>query len=82
MGENAVFSGLDLVVILVVLFAFFYATGSGGKSEFTLEPLTLAVAAVVAGVAAVYLLRSRSPLDSSREGNSSAASYLDLTLEP
>ncbi len=50
------FTGLDLVVILLVFFAFFYATGSSKDSEFKLEPLTLLVVAIVVGMVAVSLL--------------------------
>jgi hypothetical protein len=51
-----VFTGLDLVVILIVLGAFFYATSSGKESEFKLEPLTLLVVAIVVGMIAISLL--------------------------
>jgi hypothetical protein len=57
MGESAMFTGFDVVVILIVFFAFFYATGSSGDSEFKLEPLTLLVVAIVVGMVAVSLLR-------------------------
>ncbi len=50
------FTGLDLVVILIVFAAFFYATGSGKSSEFKLEPLTLLVVAIVVGMVAMSLL--------------------------
>lgn len=50
------FTGFDLVVILIVFFAIFYATGSGGDSEFKLEPLTLLVVTIVVGMVAVSLL--------------------------
>lgn len=51
------FTGLDLVVILLVFFAFFYATSPPGKdSEFKLEPLTLLVVTIVVGMIAVSLL--------------------------
>jgi hypothetical protein len=56
MGDSAVFTGFDLVVILLVFFAFFYATGSSKESEFKLEPLTLLVVAIVVGMVAVSLL--------------------------
>lgn len=55
-GESAVFTGLDLVVILIVFMAFFYATGSSKDSEFKLEPLTLLVVTIVVGMVAVSLL--------------------------
>jgi hypothetical protein len=51
-----VFTGLDLVVILVVFFAFFYATGTSKDTEFKLEPLTLLVVTIVVGMVAVSLL--------------------------
>lgn len=52
------FTGLDLVVVLIVFFAFFYATGSSGKgAEFKLEPLTLLIVAIVVGMVAFSLLR-------------------------
>lgn len=50
------FTGFDLVVILVVLGAFFYATGSSKGSDFKLEPLTLLLVAIVVGMVAVSLL--------------------------
>ncbi len=50
------FSGIDLVVILFVFFAFFYATGKSQESEFTLEPLTLLVVAIVGGMVAMSVL--------------------------
>jgi hypothetical protein len=56
MGDSAVFTGFDLVVILLVFCAFFYATGSSKESEFKLEPLTLLVVAIVVGMVAVSLL--------------------------
>jgi hypothetical protein len=51
-----VFTGLDLVVILLVIAGFFYATGSSKESSFKLEPLTLLVVAIVVGMVAVSLL--------------------------
>lgn len=57
MGGIVVFTGFDAVVILIVFFAFFYATGSSGDSELKLEPLTLLVVAIVVGMVAVSLLR-------------------------
>jgi hypothetical protein len=51
-----VFTGIDLVVILLVFFAFFYATGKSTESELTLEPLTLLVVAIVAGMVAISVL--------------------------
>ncbi|WP_017300207.1 hypothetical protein [Nodosilinea nodulosa] len=59
MGESAVFTGLDLVVILIVFFAFFYATSPPGKddSKFKFEPLTLLVVSIVVGMIAVSLLK-------------------------
>ncbi len=51
------FTGLDLVVILLVFFAFFYATSIPSKdSNFKLEPLTLLVVTIVVGMVAVSLM--------------------------
>ena len=50
------FTGVDLVVILIAFAAFFYATGSSKESEFKVEPLTLLVVAIVAGMVAISLL--------------------------
>ncbi|MGB3136624.1 MAG: hypothetical protein WBG38_19050 [Nodosilinea sp.] len=50
------FTGLDLVVVLFVLFAFFYAARSSKDSEFKPEPLTLLVVAIVVGMVAYSLL--------------------------
>lgn len=51
------FTGLDLVVILLVFFAFFYAMSTPSKdSNSKFEPLTLVVVAIVVGVIAFSLL--------------------------
>ncbi len=44
------FTGLDLIVILLVFLAVFYATNPGGDSEIKLEPLTLLVVLLVIGM--------------------------------
>ncbi|HSM83606.1 MAG TPA: hypothetical protein VLS96_18105 [Nodosilinea sp.] len=53
------FTGLDLVVIVLVFVAFFYATTPNKDSKdggFKLEPLTLLVVTIVVGMIAVSLL--------------------------
>lgn len=53
------FTGVDLVVILLVFFAFFYATrkpDKDKKAEFKLEPLTLLLVAIVVGMVAISLM--------------------------
>lgn len=50
------FTGIDLIVILFAFFALFYASGKSTESEFTLEPLTLLVVAIVAGMVAISVL--------------------------
>ncbi|MBE9108864.1 hypothetical protein IQ273_05460 [Nodosilinea sp. LEGE 07298] len=53
------FTGLDLVVILLVFFAFFYATSKPSKDKdagFKLEPLTLLLVTVVVGMVAISLM--------------------------
>lgn len=53
------FTGLDLVVIVLVLSAFFYATSTPSKDKdagFKFEPLTLLVVAIIVGMIAVSLL--------------------------
>ncbi|MGB3310341.1 MAG: hypothetical protein WA939_03655 [Nodosilinea sp.] len=51
------FTGLDLVVILLVFFAFFYATRKPSKDGgFKLEPLTLLLVTIVVGMVAVSLM--------------------------
>lgn len=53
------FTGLDLVVVLLVFFAFFYATSQPSKDKsagFKLEPLTLLLVAIVVGMVAVSLM--------------------------
>ncbi|MGF1568914.1 MAG: hypothetical protein ACFCVD_12735 [Nodosilinea sp.] len=49
------FTGLDLIVILLVLTTIAYATSSGGDSEFKLEPLTLLVVIIVVGMIVISL---------------------------
>lgn len=51
------FTGFDLVVILLVFFAFFYATSTPSKdSDFKFEPLTLLVVTIIVGMIAFSLL--------------------------
>ena len=53
------FTGLDLVVILLVFSAFFYAVSTPPKDKdagFKFEPLTLLVVAIVVGMIAVSLV--------------------------
>jgi len=45
-----VFTGLDLIVILLVLLTILYATNPGGDSEIKLEPLTWLVVLIVIGM--------------------------------
>ncbi|MGG6238471.1 hypothetical protein ACQ4N7_07495 [Nodosilinea sp. AN01ver1] len=53
------FTGLDLVVIVLVLAALFYATSPPSKDKdasFKFEPLTLVVVAIIVGMIAFSLL--------------------------
>jgi|GEM_PF-2693245 hypothetical protein len=49
-GKTTVFTGLDLIVILLVLLTILYATNPGGDSEIKLEPLTWLVVLIVIGM--------------------------------
>ncbi|MGB3202981.1 MAG: hypothetical protein WBA99_18895 [Nodosilinea sp.] len=53
------FTGFDLVVILLVFFAFFYATSQPSKDKgagFKLEPLTFLLVAIVVAMVAISLM--------------------------
>lgn len=49
------FTGLDIVVILLVLLVFFYTNAPQGEREIKMEPLTLVVMLIIIGAIVVSL---------------------------